>query len=231
MTVVTASFSCCRQSQSLCRQRGITPCCAHSLSAKGGQLAHLQGAKCVFRGTRPRKTRLVRRRQQACAGVQDPSAAATPPQDDTPSGIGLCAARYHLHLAVPGKCCRHTLIFAFFDRCGNCGLAFSATGSARPQFPRRGRQGRATARVARTEDAPIGLRPLSPQGGSKSGEEGTCGRTARENGGRPQGSPLQENGGPHPAPRATCPPCGARGRLWMTPRGRKPAGCFLTAGS
>ena len=36
----------------------ISPCCAHSLSASVEQLAHLQGAKCVFRGARPRKTRI-----------------------------------------------------------------------------------------------------------------------------------------------------------------------------
>ncbi len=40
-----------------------------------------------------------------------------------------------VRLAVPEKCCGLTLILAFFDRCGNCGFASSATGSARPQFP------------------------------------------------------------------------------------------------
>ena len=37
-------------------------------------------------------------------------------------------------LAVPGKRFGLTLILAFSDRCGNCGLASSAAGSARPQF-------------------------------------------------------------------------------------------------
>jgi hypothetical protein len=41
-----------------------------------------------------------------------------------------------LHLAVPEKRCGLTLILAFFDRCGNSWLAFSATGSASPQFQR-----------------------------------------------------------------------------------------------
>ena len=36
----------------------------------------------------------------------------------------------------------HIRLLAFFDRCGNSGFASSATGSAKPQFPRRGRQGR-----------------------------------------------------------------------------------------
>ena len=40
-----------------------------------------------------------------------------------------------VRLAVPEKCCGLTRILAFFDRCGNCGFASSATGSARPQFP------------------------------------------------------------------------------------------------
>ena len=37
-------------------------------------------------------------------------------------------------LAVPEKPFGLTLILRFFDRCGNCGLASSAAGSARPQF-------------------------------------------------------------------------------------------------
>jgi hypothetical protein len=36
---------------------------------------------------------------------------------------------------VPEKRIRLSLIFAFFDRCGNPGFAFSAAGSAKPQFP------------------------------------------------------------------------------------------------
>lgn len=40
-------------------------------------------------------------------------------------------------LAVPGECCGLTLILAFSDRCGNCELTFSATGSVSSQFPRR----------------------------------------------------------------------------------------------
>ena len=44
------------------------------------------------------------------------------------------AAAGRKRLAVPGKRFGLTLILAFFDRCGNCGLAFSAAGSARPQF-------------------------------------------------------------------------------------------------
>ena len=38
-------------------------------------------------------------------------------------------------LAVPEKCVGLTLILAFFDRCGNSGLPFSATGGGSPQFP------------------------------------------------------------------------------------------------
>ena len=45
-----------------------------------------------------------------------------------------------IHLAVPEKCCRLTLSFAFFDRCGKGALALSAPGGARTPFPRaRGR--------------------------------------------------------------------------------------------
>ncbi len=40
-------------------------------------------------------------------------------------------------LAVPEKCFGLTLILAFFDRCGNCAAASSATGSAAAQFPTR----------------------------------------------------------------------------------------------
>ena len=43
-------------------------------------------------------------------------------------------------LRYPEKCSRVRLLL-FSDRCGNCGFAFSATGSAKPQFPRWGRQG------------------------------------------------------------------------------------------
>ncbi len=32
----------------------------------------------------------------------------------------------------------HICSLAFFDRCGNSGFAFSATGSAKPQFPFQG---------------------------------------------------------------------------------------------
>ncbi len=38
-------------------------------------------------------------------------------------------------LAVPEKCCGLSLFLAFFDRCGNSVLPFSATGSGRPEFP------------------------------------------------------------------------------------------------
>ena len=41
-------------------------------------------------------------------------------------------------LAVPENCYGLTLVLAVFDRCGNCGLPSSATGSSRPQFPVRG---------------------------------------------------------------------------------------------
>ena len=41
-----------------------------------------------------------------------------------------------IHLAVPEKCCRLTLSFAFFDRCGKGALALSAPGGARTPFPR-----------------------------------------------------------------------------------------------
>jgi len=41
-----------------------------------------------------------------------------------------------VHLAVPGECCGLTLILAFSDRCGNCELTFSATGSVSSQFHR-----------------------------------------------------------------------------------------------
>lgn len=40
-----------------------------------------------------------------------------------------------IRLAVPEKRFGLALLLAFFDRCGNCGLAESATGSARLQFP------------------------------------------------------------------------------------------------
>jgi hypothetical protein len=43
--------------------------------------------------------------------------------------------RDSVRFAVPEKRFRLSLIFAFFDRCRNCGFAFSATGSAKPQFP------------------------------------------------------------------------------------------------
>ena len=43
-----------------------------------------------------------------------------------------------VRLAVPEKPFGLTLFLRFFDRCGNCVLAFSATCSARPQFPVRG---------------------------------------------------------------------------------------------
>ena len=78
------------------------------------------------------------------------------------------------HLAVPGKRCGLSPTLAFSDRCGNSGFASSATGSATPEFPRRGRQGRrATARAKRSgggpprASAPTGLmgrqeRPESP---------------------------------------------------------------------
>ena len=38
-------------------------------------------------------------------------------------------------LAVPEKRIGLTLTLAFFDRCGNCVFASSATGSAKSQFP------------------------------------------------------------------------------------------------
>ena len=41
-----------------------------------------------------------------------------------------------IHLAVPGECCGLTLILAFSDRCGNCELTVSATGSVSSQFLR-----------------------------------------------------------------------------------------------
>ena len=41
-----------------------------------------------------------------------------------------------IHLAVPGECCGLTLILAFSDRCGNCELTVSATGSVSSQFHR-----------------------------------------------------------------------------------------------
>ena len=47
-----------------------------------------------------------------------------PPQGETDS-----------HLAVPGKHFGLALFLVFSDRCGNCALAASAPGSARPQFP------------------------------------------------------------------------------------------------
>ena len=50
-------------------------------------------------------------------------------------GKTFCSAGADVRLAVPEKCCGLTRILAFFDRCGNCGFASSATGSARPQFP------------------------------------------------------------------------------------------------
>lgn len=43
-----------------------------------------------------------------------------------------------VRLAVPENCYGLTLVLAVFDRCGNCGLLSSATGSSRPQFPVRG---------------------------------------------------------------------------------------------
>ena len=58
------------------------------------------------------------------AGVMTPHPAQAPPD----------------RLAVPGNCCGLTLILAVSDRCGNSGFAYSATGSAKPQFPSRGRQ-------------------------------------------------------------------------------------------
>ena len=41
-----------------------------------------------------------------------------------------------IHLAVPEKRCGLTLFLAFFDRCGNCRLPSSATGSGSLQFHR-----------------------------------------------------------------------------------------------
>ena len=63
------------------------------------------------------------------------------PRLSTPSA--QCAHRAPFRLAVPGKRCGLTLLLAFSERCGNSGFASSATGSAKPEFPRRGRQGRA----------------------------------------------------------------------------------------
>ena len=40
-----------------------------------------------------------------------------------------------VRLAVPEKRCGLTLFLALFDRCGNCGFPFSATGGGNPQFP------------------------------------------------------------------------------------------------
>ena len=61
--------------------------------------------------------------------------------------IGLCSVRKikvfasvrtgsrTCHLAVPEKVFGLTLILRFFDRCGNCALPSSATGSGNAQFP------------------------------------------------------------------------------------------------
>ena len=91
-------------------------------------------------GSRRRPAGFAAAVENACSRRRRDPSSASPPQDDSPSGSGLRAARNLLHLAV-GKHFGLTLILVFPDRCGNCGLAFSATGSARLQFPRRGGRG------------------------------------------------------------------------------------------
>ena len=51
------------------------------------------------------------------------------------------AARPPARLAVPENPVGLALILGIFDRCGNPGFASSATGSAKPESPLRGRQG------------------------------------------------------------------------------------------
>ncbi len=57
------------------------------------------------------------------------------PNKTPPSSAFRETADATFRLAVPEKRCRLSLIFAFFDRCGNSRFPFSATGGGNPQFP------------------------------------------------------------------------------------------------
>ena len=65
-----------------------------------------------------------------------PGAGARPVRDST-CAAAQATSGCDFHLAVPEKRCGLTLSLAFFDRCGNSGLPFSAPGGGRPQFHRR----------------------------------------------------------------------------------------------
>ena len=66
-----------------------------------------------------------------------------------------------VHLAVPEKHFGLTLFLVFFDRCGNCGLASSATGGARPQFPSRDSDADRRKKETRAGNILLQLPPMS----------------------------------------------------------------------
>ncbi len=101
--------------------------------------AHVGGAiwGSPLRGNVRPHRRGRRPRRPACrtfAHVGGAIRGSLPTGQPLPSAAGV-TRRCHQNAA-------HIRLLAFFDRCGNSGFASSATGSAKPQFPRRGRQGR-----------------------------------------------------------------------------------------
>ena len=80
------------------------------------------------------------------------------------------ALRATVRLAVPENCCGLTLFLTVFDRCGNCRLSFSATGSESLQFPRRGKHSGLSGMPAPT------YRPGCIPGKSKRGSQAPFGR-------------------------------------------------------